>query len=162
MSMIEWLHATSYAVQVRESQFLYPLLQAVHIIGIGLFIGGLTLTNLRVAGVGCRIPLVDMARHAMRAAWVGLFLIIATGLQMLLGFIDVFSVSGVFGIKLMLVLGAIANAAFIQQGIGGPAPRWLGTPPDVRRARLWATAAITMLAVIIILGKLLAYIGGKD
>jgi hypothetical protein len=162
MSMVDWIHGTSYATAIRESQVIYPLLQCVHIIGIGMFVGGVVLVNLRLAGLGRDIALVDFSRHAMRVAWIGLAMILVAGIHMGGSFIDVFAVSTVMRLKLLLVILAIGNAVIIQRGIAGTNASWLVTPPNAAQARNWATIGIAVLLTIITLGKLLAYIGGKD
>jgi hypothetical protein len=163
MSFVDLVHNSAYAAHIRESQYIYPLLQCVHITGIGMFAGGITLINLRLAGLGGAVPAVDFTRHAMRIAWLGLVLIVLTGLNMAGSFAQVFAVSTVMQAKLGVIVLALANAVIIQRGIsGGSAARWAASPPDAKAARKWAALGITALVVIITLGKLLAYIGGKD
>lgn len=163
MSIVEMIHASAYAEHIRESQYIYPLLQCVHITGIGMFAGGLSLINLRLAGVGGQVGLAEFARHAMRIAWIGLALIVVTGINMAASFMQVFAVSAVLQTKLAVILFAIANAVIVQRGIaGGAGARWVLNPPPSEKTRKWAVAGIAVLVVIITLGKLLAYIGGKD
>jgi hypothetical protein len=162
MTLVDWLHGTAYATTVRESQTIYPLLQSVHILGISMFAGAVAMVNLRLAGAGQSIPLTDFARYAMRVGWFGLILILMTGMSMAVGFVDVFVVSGVMWAKLTLVAFAIANAVIIQRnGVVANAP-WAHTPPDSGKVRKWAAVGIVILLAIVTLGKLLAYIGGKD
>lgn len=161
--MIEWLQASAYAAQIRESQFIYPLLQSVHICAIAMFAGSMMLVNLRLAGVGRSIPLLDFNRHVLPVAWLGVALFGLTGLNMAVGFIEVFAVNPVMQTKLVLVGFAIANAAFIQRNVsGGSSARWAIAPPSEGQARAWGAICISILLTLIILGKLLAYIGGKD
>jgi hypothetical protein len=75
-------------------------------------------------------------------------------------FMEVFAVSTVMQAKLAAVGLALVNAAVIQRGLSGGA--WARTEPDPARARKWAAIGIVVLMTIITLGKLLAYIGGKD
>lgn len=163
MSFVDLVHNSAYAAHIRQSQYIYPLLQCVHITGIGMFAGGLTLINLRLAGFGGAVPAVDFTRHAMRIAWLGLALIVLTGTNMAGSFMQVFAASTVMQAKLGVIVLALANAVIIQRGIaGGDMARWATSPPDAKAARKWAALGITALLVIITLGKLLAYIGGKD
>lgn len=167
MSFVDLVHHSAYAAHIRESQYIYPLLQCVHITGIGMFAGGVALVNLRLSGLGGAVTAFDFARHAMRVAWLGLALIVLTGLNMAGAFMQVFAASTVMQVKLVFILLAVVNAAIIQRGIsgvgtGGEATRWAISPPNPKVARNWAAAGITVLVVIITLGKLLAYIGGKD
>lgn len=160
-AFVAWVHATETATVIRESQVIYPLLQCVHILGIGLFAGGVIMTNLRVVGAGQAIALGDFAQHAMRVAWIGLAMILGTGLFMAASFIDVFWVSTVMQLKVIAVLFAVANAVVLQRFLVAPSGSPIPVEPDAR-ARALAATGIAVLLAIITLGKLLAYIGGKD
>lgn len=189
MTPVEWLHATQFAAEIRESQFIYPLLQSGHIIGISMFAGSVALVNLRLAGIGKSIGLSEFAKPAMKLAWVGLALFVVTGLSMASAFVDVFVASTVMRIKLLLVLFAIGNAVLIQRNAVAPNGSWVGTASDVdwlgtepeiassenmldgdpvetpanrKQLRYWAALGVCILMTIVTLGKLLAYIGGKD
>ena len=163
MSLVEVIHNSAYAAHIRESQYIYPLMQCVHITGLAMFAGGVALVNVRVAGLGSAVPLVDLGRHAMRVAWIGLAMIVLTGVNMAASFLEVFAVSTVMQVKLGFILLALANAVILQRGLAGAggAP-WAISPPDPAAARKSAALGIAVLLTIITLGKLLAYIGGKD
>ena len=160
--MIHAINESAYAVMIRESQFIYPLLQVVHLLGVGLFVGGVLFGNLRVAGVGRVVPLYDFVRYASRIALAGLVLILFAGLQIGASFIEVFYVSGVMRVKMLVLLVALANFAWLWINVSGARPRWASTPPSRGGAALWMVAGIAALPALITLGKLLAYIGGKD
>ena len=113
MTWVDWLQQTAYATQIRESQYIYPLMQCVHIVGLGLFAGGVLMTDLRIAGMGRSVPLVAFGRHAMSAAWVGLVLVLLTGIHMAGAFIQVFAVSTVMQLKLTAVCLVIVNAVLV-------------------------------------------------
>lgn len=163
MALVELIHNSAYAAHIRESQFIYPLLQCAHIIGLSMFAGGVGLSNARVSGVGAGVGLVDFASHAMRIAWIGFAIVLVTGINMAASFLEVFAVSTVMQAKLCVIALVLVNAAVIQRGIAG-ADRspWAVSPPDPAAARKWAAAGVAALLVVITLGKLLAYIGGKD
>ena len=113
MSLVEVIHNSAYAAHIRESQYIYPLMQCVHITGLAMFAGGVALVNVRVAGLGSAVPLVDLGRHAMRVAWIGLAMIVLTGVNMAASFLEVFAVSTVMQVKLGFILLALANAVII-------------------------------------------------
>jgi hypothetical protein len=43
----------------------YPLLEALHIVGIALLLGSLALFELRVLGLGASLPVAALARPAL-------------------------------------------------------------------------------------------------
>lgn len=163
MSIVDWVLTSGYATAIRESQYIYPALQCLHIAAIGMFAGSVMMVNLRLAGVGSAIPVSEFGRMAARIAWLGLALVLLTGAHMAVAFLDVFVVNQVFHLKLLLLLLALGNLVIIQRGTAGAAQAlWALDPPDPARVRSWAAAGIAILLTLIVLGKLLAYIGGKD
>lgn len=160
--MLHAIYESGFAVAIRESQTIYPMLQVVHIIGLSLFAGALMFANLRVAGVGGNVPLVEFVRYATRLALAGIAIVLVTGSLMFAAFADVFVVSTVMRFKLILVLLALANFGLLWRNVSGPDPIWTRAPADPAAARKWAALAIIVLLAIVTLGKLLAYIGGKD
>lgn len=162
MSIITWMQESAYATGIRESSLAYPLFQVVHIWGVGLFAGALGFANLRLSGVANNLNLIEFTRHAMRIAWLGLALILFAGLNMAYSFIAVFSISPVFGLKMACFALILINAFYIQKNIQGENAIWISSPPDAKKVKTWASLCIALLFIIIALGKLLAYIGGKD
>lgn len=163
MSLIDWVLTSGYATAIRESQYIYPALQCLHIAAIGMFAGSVMMVNLRLTGVGAAIPVADFGRMAARIAWLGLAIVLLTGLHMASAFFDVFVANQVMHLKLILVLLAVGNLVLIQRGTAGAAQApWALNPPDPARVRGWAATGIAILLTLIVLGKLLAYIGGKD
>lgn len=160
--IVHAINDSAFAIGMRESQSAYPLLQVIHIIGFSLFAGGMIFANLRVAGVGQKVPLVDFVRYCTRISMAGLALVLVAGLSMYASFAEVFYVSTVMRTKLVVLLLAFANLAILVRGSGGVSPRWHEVPPDSKRARNWAALGIAACLLLITLGKLLAYIGGKD
>lgn len=163
--IVEAIHALNeapIAAAIRESQSAYPLLQVVHIVGFSLFIGAMTFANLRVAGAGSKVPLLDFVRYSTRIALFGLALVLLAGGAMFISFADIFFVSDVMRLKLIVLVVALGNLVILVRGSLGSSPRWFDQAPDPVRARKWVALSITACLLIITLGKLLAYIGGKD
>lgn len=161
MSFIEWLHATGYAVTIRESLTIYPFLQVIHIIALSFLAGSLTVVSLRVAGLGARIPARDLIPTVLPLAWLSLIVVAVSGVHMAIGFFEVFAVNDVMKIKLILLAIVLIHTATFQyrynrQLLLGNGASFSG------RERALAIGAIVIWVAIITMGKLLAYIQGKD
>jgi hypothetical protein len=160
--MIQAINASGFAVTIRESQLIYPFLQVGHLVGLCLFAGGVLVANLRLVGIGARLPLVDLVRYCARVAAVGGVILAIAGLLMVTAFAEVFYASWVMRTKLLVVLVAATNLVVLWQGSAGPAAKWRLAAPDPGKARIGVIIGIAALLTLITLGKLLAYIGGKD
>lgn len=77
-----WLEQSGVAQAMRQWLWLYPAVEIVHIIGFVLLVGGVIMFDLRLLGLSPRLPLQDMARHLLPWSWLGLALIVPSGLLM--------------------------------------------------------------------------------
>jgi hypothetical protein len=149
MSWIDAIQASRYAAEIRDSTFIYPLLQVVHIMGIATLAGIMIIASLRTLGVGHSVPMDGLLRLIRPVAIGSVAIAIVTGLHMSIGFIDVFTVNPVMWAKLSIlaVLLLIATRQFAPLASG---------------YKVLAVIALVGWPTLIVLGKLLAYIGGKD
>lgn len=158
MNLIERVNASAYAEWIRNSDVLYPLLQVVHIFGICIVAGCLIVGNVRLMGAAPWLSIHDFSRHLYRWVLVGLALFLATGIHMAVGFFAIFAINPVMWIKMGLLATAVAVNVYLY--------RWLATAAVPVHAGPWqktlAALSIVLLLSIIVMGKLLAYIGGKD
>jgi hypothetical protein len=103
-----WLASNPYA---------YPLLEAAHIVGIGLLFGNLVLLELRVWGRAADLAPVALQRATVRVALVGFGLAFVTGTTMFLSQPQELLGNGAFLLKLGLIAVAGINAfAFHRRG----------------------------------------------
>jgi hypothetical protein len=163
MDLIQRIDASVYAEFIRNSNFLYPFFQMVHIIGVAIVVGSLLVGNVRLLGVAGRIPVQDLARHVYRWVLVGLVLFLVTGIHMALSFLSIFAINPVMWIKLSLITLAVAiNSVLYRRQFSAA---WASLP-SVGTASSWektlAVLSVLTLLSVIVMGKLLAYIGGKD
>lgn len=98
-----WLQASGTA---------YLCVNAAHILGIGLLVGGIVPLDLRLAGFFRTVPLRPLVRLLPRMAGAGLALAMATGLWLFS--VDPHDYAGnpAFLAKLGLLLLALANVAW--------------------------------------------------
>jgi hypothetical protein len=158
MEFISAIQATPYSELVRNSSVVYPLLQIIHIVGIAIAVGSLIAGNARLLGAANALPVSVISRPVYRWAAFGIGLVLFSGIQMAIGFIHVFSINPVMWIKMSMLAAALGlNLRLAQRWVAAPAGAAVG-----RGDRFMAFASITLLLGVIVMGKLLAYIGGKD
>ena len=81
----EWCEATWLGQLVRDSVWLFPAIEAVHLLGLSLLGGSLLILDLRLLGAGLRNqPIALIARGARPWLVTGVCLMIATGLLLFL------------------------------------------------------------------------------
>jgi hypothetical protein len=152
-----WLETSAIATAMRQWQWLYPIVEILHILGFVMVIGGGFFFDVRLLGLGRGLPVSGLADHLLTWARVGFAVVVPTGLLMFTAHATEFAANPVFRLKLVLVTAAVLNAAAFHQWPFKSVARWnLGasTPP-------WAKAAAILSLLLwtgaLSCGRLLAY-----
>ena len=91
--------------------WIYPALEIVHIVGIGLLLGSLVLVELRIWGRAAELPLAPLARFGLKLTLAGFALAAASGTTMFLSQPNELLGNAPFLIKMALLMCAGLNAA---------------------------------------------------
>ena len=155
------IEASSLAVAMRQWLWLYPSVEIVHIAGIGLLFGSIAVFDLRLLGVSKSIPVRALAKHVLPWTAASFVLIVPSGLMMFTAHASDFVQSGVFVLKMGLILVAGLNAALFHTITFRTADVWdseemrkLPPPPS---ARLAGALSLLLWILVIACGRLLAY-----
>jgi len=148
--MLAMLEATALAEAIRRSVWAYPLLEAVHIAGVGALFGAVLLLELRVFGLGRDIGVVPLARLVLRTALTGFACAVLSGALLFISAATEVAANPAFRVKLVLILIAGANAlVFHARG---------GLRGGDSLARLQAAASLLLWLSVIVAGRLIAYL----
>jgi hypothetical protein len=109
MQLVEWIGTWPGAVLLHRSGTAYLFVNAAHIAGVGLLLGGILPLDLRLAGVIRGVPLAVIAPLLSRSAAVGLVLAIATGLWLFSVKPAEYLANAAFLWKMALLALALAN-----------------------------------------------------
>ena len=80
--LIDWLQAAPLSVIIRESDWVFPTIESVHVIAFVLVVGSITVVDLRLIGVASRgRPADELISELLPITWVSFaFAAIAGGL----------------------------------------------------------------------------------
>ncbi|RZI78260.1 MAG: hypothetical protein EOP80_01625 [Variovorax sp.] len=134
---------------LQSHPWAYPVLEAVHIIGIGLLLGNLVLLELRVFGRSATLPLEALARLSLGIALAGFALAATTGLLMFATQPAELLANRSFVLKMLLLVAAGCNAAWFH-GRGS-----LARLDGLARAQLLLSTAIWV--AVVFCGRWIAY-----
>jgi hypothetical protein len=80
-AICQWLERTRVGSSVRESLWLFPVIETVHIFGIILLVGATSILDLRLMGLTFRDePVSKLAQRFLPWAWAGFLIQVCTGL----------------------------------------------------------------------------------
>ncbi|MBX5154730.1 DUF2214 domain-containing protein [Rhizobium sp. YTUHZ045] len=118
IDILEWLSATAPAVALRRSGTLYMIVNAAHILSIGLLVGAILPLDLRLAGCFRKVPVEVVAPFLSHSAGVGLVLAIATGFCLFSVRAVEYAVNPAFLAKLGLIGLGLLNLVMVHSGQG--------------------------------------------
>jgi len=144
---------------MRESLWLYPTVETLHLWGVGALFGSILLVDLRLLGLGRGLELRPLLRFAVPVTISGFALAGATGLLMFIAHPSEFIASTLFVLKMTLLMLLGLNAISLHLRIGPIADPSGRVPVDIALSmRLQAAVSVLGWAVVIGLGRWLAYV----
>lgn len=114
MGVLEAIEAWPLAAFLRRAPVAYLVVNAAHILGIGLLVGAILPLDLRLLGAFPGVPLAVLGRFLSRAAAVGAALAVATGLCLFSVQPQHYVANAAFLWKLALLALALGNALLLH------------------------------------------------
>ena len=155
------LEGSGLGQAMRQWLWLYPSVEIVHLLGIGLLFGSIAVFDLRLLGFSRSISIKKLASHVLPWSVGSFMLIVPSGLLMFTAHATEFIDSEVFILKMLLIMAALLNAALFHTITFRTADVWdseemrkLPPPPS---ARLAGAVSLLLWIAVIACGRLLAY-----
>ena len=154
-----WLSTTLPSVFIQNHEvWMIPVIQSLHIIGIGIAVGSALMMTLRVLGwVG--MDQTVLATQRRFGPWLtgALCLLLASGGLLIVAEPVRELVTLSFWLKMVFVAALTALAAAFQVSVRRDDQQWERTLARRRSVRLTALLVFLVLGCIILLGRLIAY-----
>lgn len=158
MSGAEWLEGTALAAAVRDSIWLYPAAETLHILGLALLVGSAATWDARLLGFSRRIAVSDLERHLLPAARLGFAMAVPTGILLFLPDATAIWANPAFRVKLIVIAAAVLNTLLFHARLARSMSEWdVGTVPP-RSVRLVAGASLLLWTAALVAGRLIAYV----
>src|ERR1700686_844393 len=106
----QWLEQTAVGTSIRESLWMFPVIETVHIFGIISLVGSTSILDLRLMGLTFREePVSKLAKRFLPWAWAGFVAQVVTGLLMFVSEATKMYGNLAFDIKMVLIVVAGIN-----------------------------------------------------
>ena len=155
-SFAEWLSTTFLSVFIQNhNSWAIPTIQSVHIAGIAIVLGSVFMIGLRLLGWAGMDQTLRQTTNRFGPWLTGsLWLMLATGLLMVIGEPVRELITFSFWLKMFLVAAGTLIAVIFQRTVRKQEQRWEEIPGTVKWLAMF-TFLIWMF--IIVLGRLIAY-----
>ena len=141
------LEASAWAVALRHSTWVYPLVNAAHILGMALLVGAIVSLDLRLAGLWKTVAVDGLKRVLMPVALAGFGLAVISGSLLFITRATEYITSAWFLGKMGVIVLAGLNALWLLRS-----RRHSG-----RVGRIPALASIALWVSALVLGRLVGY-----
>lgn len=157
-SLLKLLQGSALGEAVRNAEYLYPLLEATHILGIALLVGPAFTFDLRLLGVGHRVvSVITAARHLLPVSHAGFAIAASTGIALLSSQATVVAGTGAAPWKFGLLVLACLNVLVFHRGVYLRVDEWADVAVTPVAARLGAIVSVSAWTGMTLAGRLLAY-----
>lgn len=155
---LDWLANTSWSIQLRESLYVWPWTESVHVLAITLFVGTALMLDLRLLGIGFRtVPASEFTGRLLPWTRVGAVIMVVTGVLLVYANPVRYYHNIFFRIKVVLLIAAALNVTVFHSRVHRQVARWDRDIPPPLAARIAATVSIVAWVGVVIAGRLVAY-----
>ena len=158
--LCELIEKTAFGSAIRNSDWLFPAIESVHVLGIVILVGSTGLFDMRLLGTGFlkRERASDVAKQVMPWVWSSFAVMFVTGVLMFSSEATRCYQSWFFRLKLILLVLAGLNAFIFQFGAYRGIANWdEATAKAPGGARFAAWASLVLWVFIVFAGRGIAY-----
>jgi len=154
----EWLASTDWSIALHESLYLYPVIETTHVLALLLFVGSVTFVDLRLLGwVFPEVPVSEVTSRILPWTAAGFLIIAVTGALLFYAIPVRTYLSIFFRFKMLVLAGAGINAGLFHLTVSRGSPSWDRDPKPPLRARLTGAVSMISWALVIVMGRMIAY-----
>jgi hypothetical protein len=158
-SALVWLHDTSFGTVIRESVWAEPIIETIHVLTLGVFLGFVILLDLRLLDVVLRRTPVSTVFKQLNPWLFGSFAVmLVTGISLFAGDPVLFYGTIFFKLKMLMLLAAALNVVVFSLTAGRTMMQWDGLPATPRGARITGILSLVLWIAVVACGRGIAYV----
>ena len=148
-----WCESTLVGTAVRDSVWAFPILEAVHLLGLCVLGGALLIVDLRMLGVGLTAqPVARLARYARPWLVASLVLMAATGIPLFLSE----AIKAYYNTSFWVKMGTLPVALGFTFAVRERVARREGLAPGLR-CRLVAAVSLALWFTVAAAGRWIGF-----
>jgi hypothetical protein len=157
-AIIHWMQNSDIGTGIRESIWLFPIVETTHVLALALSVGVLVWFDLRLMGWGMKHePVSQIHKQVMPFAFVGFAIMMLTGVLLFWSEAEKCYLSGFFRLKVLFLVLAGLNAGIFELGTKKSIEDWDKYPVPPPKARMAGLISILSWTAVIIAGRATAY-----
>jgi hypothetical protein len=157
LNFFQWLEGTPWSIAMRESEWLFPFVETIHVLALGVMLFPTVLMDLRLLGLMMRRESVSSVRNQLMPwIWTGFGTMIVSGIFVLSSHPVKYYNSPFARAKAALLVVAGVNAMIFELTAARHVVAWdQGRPPF--RAKLTGGISLLVWIGVVAMGRAIAY-----
>jgi hypothetical protein len=157
-ALLRWLETTRLSVFIQQSEWAFPMIEAIHVIALALVVGTIAIVDLRLLGwASVTRPVSGLCREVLPLTWGAFALAVITGALMFISRAADYYGNLAFRLKLLVLVAAGLNMLLFQLVTYRGRARWDGEPTPPLPARLAGAMSLTCWVGIVFFGRWIGF-----
>ena len=159
LEFCQWLDQTSIGTTIRQSLWLFPAIETLHLLGMAALVATIGILDLRLLGWAARQQRVSqLSARLIPWAWIGFCVQVITGI--LLFSSEAVKICGnpAFRLKMLLLLVAGVQALIFQTIVSQRLPAWDERPSLPLTAKAIGLSSILLWIGIVAAGRFIGFV----
>jgi len=159
LPLCKWLEQSWVGGGVRESLWLFPTIETLHLLGMTVLVGAVSIVDFRLLGwVMRRERVSELAGRLLPWAWAGFAVQVITGAILFSS--EAVKVYGnpAFRVKMVLILLAGVHAAIFHWGVRQDMGAWDGSAVLPAKAKIAGGISILLWIAIVAAGRFIGFV----
>jgi hypothetical protein len=142
--------------EITDNPIWFPVLEAMHVVSLGLVVGAVLFLDLRLMGVFARKEPMHEAAKVIGLIWLAAGLAFMSGFLMFAPAASRYLANTAFDLKMGLIFLAGLNMLVLHLGVWRRLADWNESAPPFA-ARLAGAVSLTLWVLIVILGRMVPF-----
>src|SRR3984893_15638081 len=157
-ALLKSLEASGLANRIRDSLWLFPLLESTHVFGLALVFGTIAIIDLRLLGIAStQRSFKRMASDILKWTWAAFALTALTGALMFITNAPVYYHNFYFRTKMLLLALTGINMLVFELTAGRTIHGWDEAPSAPGAGKAVAALSLAMWIGIIFMGRMIGF-----
>jgi hypothetical protein len=152
------LEASRLAGLIRDSLYLFPMIESFHVLGLTMVFGTIAIVDLRLLGLAStRRPFSRIVADVLKWTWLAFALTVATGVLMFITNAGVYYHNLYFRFKMGLLVLSGINMLIFERTVARSVGRWDQETAAPLAGRTAATISLIAWISIIFMGRWIGF-----
>lgn len=157
-TVLKVIEASRFATTIRDSIWMFPIIESIHVISFTLVVGTIAVIDLRLLGLAStHRSFQRMASDILKWTWAAFALAVVTGLTMFSTNARIYYHNPFFRTKMLLLVLAGLNMLVFEMTAGRTVNHWEKARSAPPAGKAVAILSLTLWIGIIFMGRIIGF-----